>query len=177
MPEVRRIEPEALPAYRAHLERHFGESGDGEPPFAPYALGATLDLETWQSRAALQLHLPVSIPTWKRAWGLVDGDTVVGHVELNGADLEVDLHRARLGVGVERSQRGGGHGRALMQAAISWARGREELAWIDLVVFEHNQVAVKLYDKLGFARTGRVEDRHRIDGRQVHEVMMSLRVC
>lgn len=69
-----------------------------------------------------------------------------------------DKERAKTGhVGgmwVEPAARGRGAGRALLDAAIAWARSRE-LDRLELWVTERNGAAVRLYERSGFAGTGR----------------------
>ncbi len=174
MPDIRRLDLEDLPAYRAHLERHFAESGSGEPAFAPFSKSLPVDFQRWQGLCAVQLSLPLRSPNWRRTWCLWQDESVVGHVELNGPELPVSLHRAQLGVGLERPHRRRGLGANLMQTAISWAQAQDEIDWLDLTVFAHSAPAIALYSKLGFRQVSLRQDRHRIDGESVDEVMMVL---
>ncbi len=61
-----------------------------------------------------------------------------------------------------------------MQTAISWAKAQDEIDWLDLTVFAHSAPAIALYSKLGFQQVSLRQDRHRIDGQSVDEVMMVL---
>ena len=58
------------------------------------------------------------------------------------------------GMWVEPGSRGKGAGQALLGAAIAWARSRK-LGRLDLWVTEGNGPATRLYERLGFADTGR----------------------
>jgi ribosomal protein S18 acetylase RimI-like enzyme len=78
-----------------------------------------------------------------------------------------------LGMGVERGARGNGLGRALLAAAIAWAR-TAELAWLDLGVFAHNERARALYRTVGFVEVGTTRDRFRVDGVVIDDVAMVL---
>jgi ribosomal protein S18 acetylase RimI-like enzyme len=78
-----------------------------------------------------------------------------------------------LGMGVERGFRGQGHGRALLAAAIAWAKNAE-LAWLDLGVFAHNRRARALYAAVGFVEVGITRDRYRVDGTVIDDVAMVL---
>lgn len=99
---------------------------------------------------------------------------MVGGLTLVGADLLASMHRAGLGVGVERAYRGQGWGRKLLEAAIAWARQDPRLDWIDLGVFEGNDRALALYRRLGFIEHGRVVDLFRVDGLRITDIQMSL---
>jgi ribosomal protein S18 acetylase RimI-like enzyme len=65
-----------------------------------------------------------------------------------------------LGMLVDRGWRGRGVGSALIQAAISWARGRG-LHKLCLEVFAHNTGAIALYRKSGFVVEGRRTGQYR----------------
>ncbi len=161
--------------FRSHFERHRAESGRGEPHFLPFSPGDPdgpkgIDLET--------LDRPLEERGWQRCWVVAAGDgRIVGHVELKGDSLRTGLHRCELGIGIERSYRGGGLGRRLMEAAIDFARGAESLAWIDLRVFAHNAAGRALYGDLGFVEVGTVVDRFRIGAETVDDVLMTLNVA
>ena len=58
------------------------------------------------------------------------------------------------GMWVDPSARGLGAGQALLDSAIAWARMRE-LESLELWVTEGNGAALRLYERLGFADTGR----------------------
>jgi GNAT superfamily N-acetyltransferase len=58
------------------------------------------------------------------------------------------------GMWVDPSARGGGAGRALLDAAIAWARSRA-LDRLELWVTKGNAPAERLYERAGFADTGR----------------------
>ena len=155
-----------------HVERHAAESGrDGDAVFAPFT---EFDQETYEDTRYESWRRPIDAPGWERCWAVLDGERVVAHLDLTGGTLYSMLHRARLGIGVERSQRGKGLGSALLQAALSWARDGRELAWVDLSVFAHNHRAIRLYERFGFKELGRVQDAYRVEGTSVDDVHMTL---
>ncbi len=174
MTTVRKLHIDDIAHYRAHLQRHFAESGRGEPTFAPFPSGANIDFDGWQRLVEAQLALPLWVPCWRRAWCIWEDAKVVGHVELTGADLVVSLHRATLGVGLEREYRGQGRGKSAMSEALRWAKSQAELSWVDLSVFSHSHRAIALYRKLGFEELCTRIDRHRIDGERITEIMMAV---
>ena len=123
------------------------------------------------------LRLGLDQVGWQRWWILiVDGSRVIGHANLKGDSLKTGLHRCELGIGLERPYRAQGHGRCLMGAAIDYARSARSLAWIDLRVFSHNVAGLALYQSLGFAEVGTINDRFRIDGAVIDDVAMALNV-
>jgi len=163
-----------LPALVAHIARHSGESGrDGDPIFRPRSSDAPIDELATIERHQIGWAQPLDEPHWLRTWGLVQGGELRGHLDLHGGRLPSEFHRAMLGMGIERPWRGRGYGRALLEAAIGWARNAE-LAWLDLGVFAHNTRARALYAAVGFVEVGVTRDRFRVDGQEIDDVAMVL---
>ncbi len=154
------------------MARHALESGrDGDIVFAPFSV---LDREIFEAARYETWRRPLDEPGWERFWGAFEGERVVGHIELTGAASEASAHRARLGMGVERDFRGRGLGRALMDAALTWARHEPSLAWLELSVFSHNERARKLYRQHGFEEVSLVRDAYRVGDKSIDDVMMVL---
>jgi GNAT superfamily N-acetyltransferase len=163
-----------LPALVGHIARHSGESGrDGDPIFRPRSTDAPIDELAAIDRHRLGWSQALDEPYWLRTWGVVVGGEVRGHLDLHGGRLSSEFHRAMLGMGIERGWRGQGHGRALLEVAIAWAR-TTELAWLDLGVFAHNARARALYTSVGFVEVGVTLDRFRVDGVVIDDVAMVL---
>jgi GNAT superfamily N-acetyltransferase len=118
---------------------------------------------------------PLDEPFWLRTWGVGIGHQIVGHLDLHGGRMPSEAHRCLLGMGIEREFRGQGWGRALLEAAIAWARDAG-LVWIDLGVFAHNPRERRLYESVGFETVGVTADRYRVDDRQIDDVAMALRL-
>lgn len=159
------------------MTRQQRENGRDGRYFSPYPADAppvTEDaarFERWRTR----LPLPLDACDWMRAFGLCADDALVGHVTLHGARLAPEMHRASVGIGIERAHHRRGGGRALMNAALDAARAAG-LSWVDLGVFEANAPARALYASLGFVETGRTEDRFRVEGVSLGDVQMTLRL-
>lgn len=116
-------------------------------------------------------------PNWFRLWIARDRTgAIVGHVDLSGGRLITELHRAELGMGIERPHRGIGLGAALLDAALTWARETGTLHWVELGVFSANPRARRLYERFGFEQIGTVPDRFRVDGVIIDDVRMALRL-
>jgi GNAT superfamily N-acetyltransferase len=163
-----------LPALVAHIARHSLESGrGGDPIFRPRTTDAPIDEAATIERHQIGWAVPLTEPYWLRTWGVTLGGAIRGHLDLHGGRLASESHRALLGMGVERGWRGRGHGRALLAAAIAWARSAE-LAWLDLGVFAHNHRARALYAAVGFVEVGITRDRFRVDGMTIDDVAMAL---
>lgn len=171
---IRLLRTSDLRAAGQHIERHAAESGrEGDIVFAPFS---EFDREAYEASRYDSWRRAVDLPGWERCWGAFVGERIVGHLDLTGGHLYSALHRARLGIGVERALRGQGLGRALLAAALRWARGEPDLLWIDLSVFEHNIRARRLYEELGFREIGRTPDAYRIKKMSIHDVHMTLNV-
>ena len=155
-----------------HVERHAAESGrGGDPLFAPFS---EFDHEAYEETRSESWRRPIDAPGWERCWAVFEDDRVVGHLDLTGGALYSQLHRARLGIGVERPYRGKGLGALLLDTALHWARLSEELDFIDLSVFAHNERALRLYTRLGFVEIGRIRDAYRLNGESIDDVLMTL---
>ena len=86
----------------------------------------------------------------------VAGDQVVGLIH-----IEPSRHGfGDLAMLVDRDWRGCGVGSALVRAAIDWARG-QGLHKLSLEVFAHNEAAIALYRKSGFAEEGHLTKQYR----------------
>jgi GNAT superfamily N-acetyltransferase len=163
-----------LPALVAHISRHSSESGTGgDPIFRPRSSDAPIDELATIERHQVGWAQPLDEPHWLRTWAAVVDGQIRGHLDLHGGRLPSEFHRATLGMGIERGWRGQGHGRALLAAAIAWARSAE-LAWLDLGVFAHNRRARALYVTVGFVEVGTTRDRYRVNGTVIDDVAMAL---
>lgn len=158
----------------AHIERHAQESGRGSDiVFAPFM---EFDRDAYEESRYDSWRRAVDVPGWERCWAYFDGDRVVGHADLTGSPIYSGLHRARLGIGVERAYRGRGIGGQLLQTVVAWARREPSLSWIDLSVFAHNVRAQRLYARHGFREVSRTIDAYRLQGQSIDDVHMVLRV-
>jgi ribosomal protein S18 acetylase RimI-like enzyme len=163
-----------LPALCSHLQRHVHEAGrDGDVITSPRSPSEPFDLAATLERHRIAWARQITDPLWMRTWGLVIDGSIRGHLDLHGGRMPTESHRTFLGMGIERAERGKGHGRALLEAAIAAAR-KLELAWIDLGVFALNGRARALYASIGFVEVGLVRDRFRVDGVRIDEISMTL---
>jgi RimJ/RimL family protein N-acetyltransferase len=78
-------------------------------------------------------------------WVALDGRAVIGDLSV----FELQLPEPELGMVVDAAYRGRGIGRALLDAAVAWARTNERPA-LRLRVFPENEPARALYRAAGF---------------------------
>ena len=172
---VRALTLDDIEAYTAHIVASHAESGvDGVPRSHVYCADEPIDVPAASTRERTRWTTPLSEPGWRRAWGVFDGEALVGHLYLAGGRIRSELHRANLGMGLLRTHFRRGGGRALMRAAVAWARAEARLDWLDLGVFTENEPAEALYRAEGFVERGRVPDRFRVDGVRIDNIAMAL---
>ncbi len=175
---IRMLNASDLDVYILHLGRTHLESGrDGDLPHGPYPRDDPFEPKERREKFEKRWSTPVGEPGWGRAWGVLRADgSCVGGATLDGSTLAAMRHRARVGLGVERAHRGNGRGLALMEAVITWARAEPGLDWLDLGVFAGNDVAHRMYQRLGFSETGRTPDLFRVDEWSLEDISMVLPV-
>src|SRR5579864_8258632 len=79
---------------------------------------------------------------------------VIGLVTAEGRQRRAIRHRASIGITIAQAWRGQGIGKALMRQIIKWAKETEGITRLELEVLARNEVAVHLYERLGFEREG-----------------------
>jgi L-phenylalanine/L-methionine N-acetyltransferase len=87
----------------------------------------------------------------------IDGE-IAGRLSLARDQHPASRHVADLGLMVSERFRRRGVGRALLEAAVAWAR-ENSVAKIELHVFPWNAPAIALYEAFGFRREG-YRERH-----------------
>ena len=65
-----------------------------------------------------------------------------------------------------------GVGRALLEAAVEWARV-SGVSKLELHVFPHNEAAIKLYESFGFEREGYRKRHYRSGQQYVDAILMA----
>ena len=98
---------------------------------------------------------------------------IVGRLSLARDPHPSSAHVADFGLTVAAGHRRRGIGTALLAAADEWARS-SGIRKLELHVFPHNEAAIGLYEKAGYAREGYRTAHYRIpDGRLVDVILMA----
>ena len=103
----------------------------------------------------------------------LEGERVVGWVDIAPFELPTYAHRGKLGMGVLPEHRGQGLGKRLFQACLdaAWAKG---LTRIELEVRADNLRAKRLYERFGFRDEGVLRNAMRFEGQYFDCFTMSL---
>lgn len=97
---------------------------------------------------------------------------VVGRLSVARDQHPASPHVADLGLMVAADRRGRGIGRALLDAAVEWAR-ETGIAKLELHVFPWNEPAIRLYERFGFEREGLRRGHYRRAGEEVDAILMA----
>jgi len=93
----------------------------------------------------------------------LEGDELVGMVELDG--ILWNQGGVGLAVGIAPGQRGQGYGREAMEMLLDYAFSELNMRRVGLTVFEYNEPAIALYEKIGFTREGAAREYLHRDGK------------
>ncbi len=102
----------------------------------------------------------------------VDGERIVGRLSLARDPHPASAHVADLGLMVAEGHRRRGIGRALLDAAVHWARVAA-VRKLELHVFPWNEPAIRLYESFGFEREGLRRAHYLRDGAAVDAILMA----
>jgi RimJ/RimL family protein N-acetyltransferase len=102
----------------------------------------------------------------------VDGGRIVGRLSLARDPHPASTHVADLGLMVAESHRRRGIGTALLEAAVTWAKG-SGVSKLELHVFPWNEPAIQLYERFGFEREGLRRGHYLRNGDAVDALLMA----
>ena len=97
---------------------------------------------------------------------------IVGRLSVGRDPHPSSAHVADVGLMVAMSARRQGVGRALLEAAIAWAR-TAGVRKLELHVFPWNEPALRLYKSFGFEREGYRKRHYDRDGELVDAILMA----
>jgi len=98
--------------------------------------------------------------------------TLVGRLSVGRDPHPASTHVADVGLMVALAARRQGVGRALLDAAVEWARGAG-VRKLELHVFPWNEAAIALYEAFGFEREGYRKRHYRRGGEHVDAILMA----
>lgn len=93
---------------------------------------------------------------------LKNNDKSIGYIELF-QESRTSYRLCRVLIG-DKSQRGKGYGKVLVELAIGYAKTVLNAKMLNLAVFEHNKKAINCYQSLGFEETGKEEGLRSFNG-------------
>lgn len=102
----------------------------------------------------------------------VDGERVVGWVDISTGTNPRLNHRGGLGMGLLQGYRGQGVGSQLMDASLKHAE-KSGLEKVELHVYTSNLAAIALYRRFGFQEEGLIKKYRKLDGRYFDCLMMA----
>ena len=104
-----------------------------------------------------------------------DDGLIVGRLSVARDQHPASPHVADLGLMVAADRRGRGIGRALLHAAVDWAR-EIGVTKLELHVFPWNEPAIRLYERFGFEREGVRRGHYLREGEEVDAILMAYRL-
>jgi RimJ/RimL family protein N-acetyltransferase len=102
-------------------------------------------------------------------------DEVVGRLSVARDPHPASRHVADLGLMVAAAARRRGVGWALLEQAVEWAQA-SGVRKLELHVFPHNEPAIRLYERFGFAREGLRRGHYRRAREYVDAILMAYEV-
>ncbi len=130
----------------------------------------------WRTAGEERRYLK-AIRRWEHAAVFVaeEDARVVGRLSVSRDQHPASHHVADLGLMVAADRRGRGIGRALLAAAVDWAR-EAGVTKLELHVFPWNEPAIRLYERFGFEREGVRRGHYRRDGEDLDAILMAYRL-
>ncbi|HEX3268945.1 MAG TPA: GNAT family N-acetyltransferase [Gaiellaceae bacterium] len=138
--------------------------------------GWLISTEEWRSVADERRYLRATRRTPHAAVFVAEvPDGLVGRLSVARDPHPASFHVADLGLMVAASHRRHGIGRALLEAAVDWAR-EVGVTKLELHVFPHNEPAIALYEGFGFAKEGYRRGHYRRGGELIDAILMAYEV-
>jgi RimJ/RimL family protein N-acetyltransferase len=104
----------------------------------------------------------------------VEGDRVMGLLDLQAGEREHNRHAGRFGMSVAKEYRGQGIGRRMLEEMIARAKAWPGFCRVELEVFPHNTAAIRLYESAGFDLEARKTKAVNLQGRPEDLLLMAL---
>jgi RimJ/RimL family protein N-acetyltransferase len=138
--------------------------------------GWLISTEEWRSAAEERRYLRATRRTPHAAVFVAEApEGLVGRLSVARDPHPASFHVADLGLMVAASHRRHGIGRALLEAAVGWAR-EVGVAKLELHVFPHNEPAIALYEGFGFVKEGYRRGHYRRGRELIDAILMAYAV-
>jgi RimJ/RimL family protein N-acetyltransferase len=138
--------------------------------------GWLLTLGTWRSSSEERRAIRLLRRHPDAALFIAETDEgIVGRLSLTRDPHPSSQHVADIGLMVAHGHRRRGVGKALLEAAVEWARS-SGVSKLELHVFPHNEAAIKLYESFGFEREGYRRRQYRRGQEYVDAILMAYEV-
>jgi RimJ/RimL family protein N-acetyltransferase len=135
--------------------------------------GWLLTLGTWRSSSDERRAIRLLRRHPDAALFIAETDEgIFGRLSITRDQHPSSQHIADIGLMVAQSHRRHGTGRALLEAAVEWARA-SGVSKLELHVFPHNEAAIKLYESFGFVREGYRKRQYRRGQEYVDAILMA----
>jgi RimJ/RimL family protein N-acetyltransferase len=103
---------------------------------------------------------------------LIENNIIIGWCDIIPKIMTGYKHVGSFGMGLAQEFRGKGYGKILAEKTLHHAKEITKLEKVELVVFESNINACKLYKKLGFFEEGKKIKTRKINGQYDNEILM-----
>ena len=171
--QFERIDDSNTKRYGEHKLEVVQKSGiEGNPIYNAYSQQELVNWKWPNTSYLLGKNKKITEPYWRRSWGVMDDNKIIGSLDLIGGRIPSALHRCSLMMGVASNVRKRGIGRKILSFATNWAK-ENGLLYVDLSVLGTNIPAHKLYTSFGFLEIGRKENSFIIYGIAVDEIQMT----
>ena len=101
-------------------------------------------------------------------------DEIISIASINSSQKNRIKHVGTLGIVISEQFTGQGLGRKMMEQLIQWATSNGVTTKVSLVTREDNNLAIELYEKLGFEKEGLIKKDTLIDGVYYNTIVMGL---
>jgi len=167
-----------LDSFFLYLEHQLSENGQDQfPLFMPISKNINELSDSTKDKFSNGASIEFGNIGWRKLWVVIDSAGVVkGHVDLRHHDDIALSNRVLLGMGVDSSYRKKGIGKTLIDTVLDYCQANQWIDFLDLSVLSSNLAAKSLYVKSGFTVEDEVYAHHCIDGENITESSMTIRV-
>lgn len=107
--------------------------------------------------------------------GLLDSE-IVSVAQISSLPRKRIAHNAEIALSVKKAHWQKGIGLSMMEELLTFAKNSGTIRTVSLGVKAGNETAIRLYEKLGFEKTGVHKDYFLIRGEYFDELLMDLRI-